>query len=211
MWIRFFLAAIRFFLAKANRFCECVRRSVHCRAQKPSGTSQNNKKKTHRSGEFLKMSIARIRGIALYKRSLWRKELDEAKIDMGLIDPFSQETLDYSLYMAVIEGNYKGIREMAAQGANVDLWLDGKASEPAGTLLHFAVRHGSLKTVIALLQLGADPFARDALNATPRDVAVSRQSGSRMRTVLKLWEQRKTAAPAEDAVISFETLLRTAS
>src|SRR5687768_1419792 len=100
------------------------------------------------------MSVARIRGVALYKRSSWRKELDEAKIDMGLSVPFTKETLDYSLYTAVIEDNYKGIREMAAQGADVDLWAEGKAGEPAGTLLHLAARHGSLRTVIALLQLG---------------------------------------------------------
>lgn len=157
------------------------------------------------------MSVARIRGVALYKRSSWRKELDEAKIDMGFVDPFSQETLDYSLYTAVIEDNYKGIREMIVQGANPNLWLDGKAGEPAGTLLHFAVRHGSLKTVITLLQLGADPFTRDALDATPRDAAMSRPSASRLKTVLKLWEQRKTAVPSENGAIPYEALLRTAS
>lgn len=127
------------------------------------------------------------------------------------MDPFAQETLDYSLYTAVIEGNYRGIREMAALGAHINMWIDGKAGEPAGTLLHFAVRHGSLRTVIALLQLGADPFAKDAVDATPRDIAQGKPSGSRLRTVLKLWEQRKTNPPAEDQVIAFETLLRNAS
>lgn len=157
------------------------------------------------------MSVAQFRGVALYKRSSWRKELDESKIDMGLMDPFSQEALDYSLHAAVIEDNYRGIREMIAAGANPNLWLDGKAGEPAGSILHFAVRHGSLKTVIALLQLGADPFAADALGATPRDTAQKKPAGSRLRTVLKLWEQRKTQAPADAAVVDFEELLRTAS
>ncbi len=96
-------------------------------------------------------------------------------------------------------------------GGNKNLWLDGKAGEPAGTLLHFATRHGSLKTVIALLQLGADPFAKDALGATPRDIAQTRPAGSRLRTVLKLWEQRKTMPPESDQVIAFEELLRSAS
>lgn len=157
------------------------------------------------------MSVALIRGVALYKRTTWRKELDEAKIDMGLMDPFSQETLDYSLYTAVIDDNYRGIREVTAMGANVNLWLDGKAGEPAGSLLHFAVRHASLKTVIALLQLGADPYTKDALGVTPRDLAQKRSFGSRLRTVLKLWEQRKANPPAQDNAIAFDELLRTGS
>jgi hypothetical protein len=124
------------------------------------------------------------------------------------MDPFSQEALDYSLYTAVIENNHKGIREMAQMGASPNMWLDGKAGEPAGTLLHFAVRHGTLKTVIALLQLGADPFAKDAVNRTPRDVSQERLTSSRIRTVLKLWEQRKSHPAQEERVIAFETLLR---
>jgi len=156
------------------------------------------------------MDIARIRGIALYKRSAWRKEIDEAKVDMGLADPFSQEMLDYSLYMAVIDNNYRAVREMAAMGADPDMWVDAKAGEPAGPLLHFAVRHSSLKAVIALLQLGANPLAKDALNATPRDAARG-LSGKRIRTVLRLWEQREALPVAEDAPIAFDELMKKAS
>ena len=157
------------------------------------------------------MSTAQFRGAALYKRSQWRKELDESKIDMGLIDPYSQEALDYSLYAAVVENNHRGIREMVQMGANPNMGVEASGGEVAGTLLHFAVRHASLKTVIALLQLGADPFARDALDQTPRDVARLRIAGGRMKTVLKLWEQRKTRPLPETTVIKFEELLREAS
>lgn len=155
------------------------------------------------------MSASRMQGVALYKRSRWRKELDDNKADMGLMPPYAQEILDYSLHTAAIENNYKAIREMVKMGANPDMWIDAHGGEPAGSLLHFAVRRCSLKTVIALLQLGADPFGRDALNATPRDVAQTKLSGSRMKTVLKLWEQRKVQpAIDEEKVIDFERLLR---
>jgi hypothetical protein len=158
------------------------------------------------------MSVAQIRGVALYKRNKWRKEFDENKVDMGMIDPFSQEVLDYSLYTAVIENSISGMREMVAMGADANMWLDGKAGEPAGSLLHFAVRHASLKTVISLLQLGADPLVRDAVNATPRDVAQGKLSAGRLRTVLKQWEQRSNSAAGDmQEVIAFDTLMKAAS
>lgn len=150
-----------------------------------------------------------VRGVALYKRSAWRRSLDEAKVEMDLARPFSQAQLDYSLHAAVIENNHRAIREMVEMGADPDMWIEAQAGEPAGTLLHFAVRHGTLKSVIALLQLGADPSARDALDATPRMAAQSRLSGQRMKTVLKLWEQRRARVHHNDnAVISFDKLLQ---
>lgn len=158
------------------------------------------------------MSVAQIRGVALYKRNKWRKEFDENKVDMGMIAPFSQDILDYSLYTAVIEDSLDGVREMVEIGANANMWLDGRAGEPAGSLLHFAVRHASLKTVIALLQLGADPLARDAVNATPRDVAQGKLSAGRLRTVLKQWEQRRNSAAGDvQEAIAFDTLMKAAS
>lgn len=157
------------------------------------------------------MSVAQIRGVALFKRNKWRREMDESKIDMGMIEAFSQEELNHSLHTAVVENNHRAIKEMVEAGADTNMSMPAQDGVPAGMLLHFAARHASLKSVIALLQLGADPFAKDDTGATPRDVAQDRLSGSRMRTVLKLWEQRKLRPAMDDNVIQFESLVRTGS
>lgn len=157
------------------------------------------------------MSVAQIRGVALYKRNKWRREMDESKIDMGMIEAFSSEELNFSLHAAVVENNHRAIKEMVEAGADTNMSMPAQDGMPAGTLLHFAARHASLKSVIALLQLGADPFAKDDAGSTPRDVAQDRLSGSRMRTVLKLWEQRKLRPAMDDNVIPFESLVRTGS
>lgn len=157
------------------------------------------------------MSVAQIRGVALFKRNKWRRELDENKIDMGMIEAFSSEELNFSLYTAVVENNHRAIKEMVEAGADTNMSMPAQDGMPAGMLLHFAARQASLKSVIALLQLGADPFAKDEAGLTPRDVAQDRLSGSRMRTVLKLWEQRKLRPAMDDNVIPFESLVRTGS
>lgn len=132
------------------------------------------------------MGVAQFRGAALHKRNQWRRELDESKIDMGLMDPFSQEMLDRSLIAAVDENSFKGVREMIDMGANPNV-DDGGAP-----LLHRAIRKGSLKTVIALLQSGANPQALDVSGRSARDVS-QESSSLRIRTVLKLWDVRSTA------------------
>ncbi|MBI1216184.1 MAG: hypothetical protein GC185_10245 [Alphaproteobacteria bacterium] len=137
-----------------------------------------------------------MKGIMARRRKYWRREIDESKVDMGLMAPLSPEALEYSLYVAVMENDYRAIAQMEAEGfiakgGNPDMWADGKLGEPSGPLLHFAVRHSTLKTVIALLHLGADPFARDASGTLPRDAALERPTGNRMRTVLELWEYKK--------------------
>lgn len=128
------------------------------------------------------------------RRQPWRREIDESKIDMGLLAPLSQEAMDMSLYAAVLEQDHETIRAMREFNANPNMRVDGKLGEPEGTLLHFAVRHGTLKTVIALLQIGADPLLADADGATPRMVAAQKATGSKMRTVLERWEKRLTMA-----------------
>lgn len=154
------------------------------------------------------MSISDVRGVALYKRTNWRKDLDDAKVEMGLMKPFSQDILDYSLYAAVIENNHKAVREMVMTGANPNLWLEGVGGKVAGTLLHFAVADSSLKAVIALLQLGADPFAKDALDRTPREVIKFKQAENRMKSVLKLWEQRHSRPAMNAEALAFNELLK---
>ena len=154
---------------------------------------------------------------ALYKRTPWRKELDEAKLDMGLMVPFSKERLNQSLVSAVLENNYRAVREMVAMGADQNFYPDAsywgvshqehsdRFIEDRGCLLHVAVRLGGLKTVIALLHAGADPFVRDAAGLTPRALAqqLAARDGysavySRMKTVLKIWEQRRRDAVNDD-------------
>lgn len=131
------------------------------------------------------MGVAQFRGAALHKRNQWRRELDESKIDMGLMDPFSQEMLDHSLIAAVDENSHKAVREMIDMGANPNVVENG---EP---LLHAAIRKGSLKTVIALLQTGANPHTLDAAGRSARDVS-QETSSLRIRTILKLWDVRAT-------------------
>ncbi|TAL35548.1 MAG: hypothetical protein EPN97_07185 [Alphaproteobacteria bacterium] len=130
-------------------------------------------------------------GAPRHRRQRWRREIDESKVDMGLIAPVSQEAIDLSLYAAVLDGDHQGIRDLAFMKPDANMRVYGKLGEPEGTLLHFAVRHGTLKTVIALLQLGADPLLKDSDGAIPREVAAQKATGSRMRTVLELWEKRK--------------------
>ncbi len=128
----------------------------------------------------------------LYFRSVWQRALDDNKIDMGLMSAPTQDQLDHDLVCAVVDHHHRGVADMVALGANVNRLL---LSPVKGTPLHLAVAQGTLKTVVTLLQAGADPFMPDAAGETPRDVAARRyaagHAGSgRIRTVLKLWEQR---------------------
>lgn len=128
----------------------------------------------------------------LYFRSAWQKTLDDNKIDMGLMPAPTQDQLDHDLVCAVVDHHHRGVGDMVALGANVNRML---LSPVKGTPLHLAVTQGTLKTVVTLLQAGADPFIADTAGDLPRDIATRRHaqghSGSgRMRTVLKLWEQR---------------------
>lgn len=134
-------------------------------------------------------------GAPRHRRHRWRRELDESKVDMGLIAPVSREAIDLSLYAAVLDSDHRGIRDLAFLKPDADMRVYGKLGEPEGTLLHFAVRHGTLKTVIALLQLGANPLLKDSDGALPREVAAQKATGRRMRTVLELWEKRKGPRP----------------
>lgn len=136
------------------------------------------------------------------RRAAFMREIGESKIDMGLMAPMSQDAMDASLYTAVLEDDHLAVRRMAGTKADPDMEADGKLGEPTGRLLHFAVRHASLKTVIALLHLGANPSLVDAEGRTPREVARERPAmARRMRTVLELWEKKQRAvlsAPAEN-------------
>lgn len=156
---------------------------------------------------------------ARHKRARWQREIGESKVDMGLLAPLSSEALEASLYSAVLDNDHQTIRDAVRLGADPDMAVDGKLGEPAGTLLHFAVRHANLKTVLALLQAGADAAAADAEGCTPKDVALQRPTGNRMRSVLELWEKKKDpafdsiAAPKEagfDEAVSFDSACKTA-
>lgn len=156
-----------------------------------------NEGRHKRLENYIEAKELHMKGILARRRKGWRRDIDESKIDMGLMAPLAPEALEYSLYLAVMDNDYRAIAKMAAEGfiakgGNPDMWADGKLGEPSGPLLHFAVRHATLKTVIALLNLGADPFARDAAGVLPRDAALERPTGNRMRTVLELWERKKT-------------------
>lgn len=129
----------------------------------------------------------------LYFRSAWQATLDDNKIDMGLMPAPSQDQLDHDLVCAVVDHHHRGVADMVALGANVNRML---LSPVVGTALHLAVVQGTLKTVVTLLQAGADPFIKDSNGDMPRDIATRRyaqgHNGSgRIRTVLKLWEARK--------------------
>lgn len=128
----------------------------------------------------------------LYFRSTWQKTLDENKIDIGVMLAPTQDQLDHDLVCAVVDHHHRGVADMVALGANVNRML---LSPVTGTPLHLAVTQGTLKTVVTLLQAGADPFLHDANGDMPRDIATRRhaeghQGSGRIRTVLKLWEQR---------------------
>ena len=129
----------------------------------------------------------------LYFRNAWQKTLDDNKIDMGLMPAPTQDQLDHDLVCAVVDHHHRGVADMAALGGNVNRML---LSPVRGTPLHLAVMQGSLKTLVTLLQAGADPFLQDADGKTARDLATARYTqghggSGRMRTVLKLWEQRR--------------------
>ena len=160
---------------------------------------------------------------ARHRRAKWQREIGESKVDMGLLAPLSPQALETSLYMAVLENDYQALRDAVRLGADPDMAVDGKLGEPAGTLLHFAVRHANLRTVLGLLQAGADAAALDAQGCTARDVALQRPGGTRMRNVLELWQQKKdpnfvstdraAADPAFDAIedaVTFDALSKTA-
>lgn len=161
---------------------------------------------------------------ARHRRARWQREIGESKVDMGLLAPLSPQALASSLYNAVLENDYQALRDAVRLGADPDMAVDGKLGEPCGTLLHFAVRHANLRTVLGLLQAGADPLVKDAEGCCARDVAAQRPGGTRMRNVLELWQQKKdphlavtaraVADPAVDAgfdeALSFDTLGRTA-
>lgn len=130
----------------------------------------------------------------LYFRSAWQKTLDENKIDLGVMSAPAQDQLDHDLVCAIADRHHRGVADMIALGADVNRRL---LSPIDGTPLHLAVVHGSLKTIVTLLQSGADPLLSNSRGETPRALTVRLQteghSGSgRMRTVLKLWEQRQS-------------------
>ncbi len=137
----------------------------------------------------------------LYFRSAWQQTLDDNKIDMGLMARPTQDRLDHDLVCAVVDHHHRGVADMVALGANVNRML---LSPVAGTPLHLAVAQGTLKTLVTLLQAGADPFIADANGDMPRDIAMRRHAqghsgAGRMRTVLKLWEQRHQQQRAANA------------
>lgn len=137
----------------------------------------------------------------LYFRSAWQATLDDNKIDMGLMPAPTQDQLDHDMVCAVVDHHHRGVADMVALGANVNRML---LSPVAGTPLHLAVTQGSLKTVVTLLQAGADPFIKDTNGDMPRDIATRRyaqgHSGAgRMRTVLKLWEARQRRVSDDSA------------
>lgn len=130
-------------------------------------------------------------GIPPERRQSWRAEINESKVDMGLIAPMGQLALDVSLYTAVLDNDHAAIRSLAAAGANPNMWVEGKLGEPEGTLLHFAARHAQMKTVISLLQAGADPMMKDGDGRIPRQVAAEMPTGNRLRSMLQLWEKKR--------------------
>jgi len=161
---------------------------------------------------------------ARHRRARWQREIGESKVDMGLLAPLSPRALQMSLYTAVLDNDHQAIRDTVRLGADPDMAVDGKLGEPAGTLLHFAVRHSTLKTVLALLQAGADAAAVDSDGNIAKDVALQRPTGNRMRSVIELWEKKKDvtldiatgAAAAEDvhsfdSAITFDALTRKAN
>ncbi|MDE1151910.1 MAG: hypothetical protein PW788_05165 [Micavibrio sp.] len=160
---------------------------------------------------------------ARHRRARWQREIGESKVDMGLLAPLSPRALEMSLYTAVLDNDHQAIRDAARLGADPDMPVDGKLGEPGGTLLHFAVRHCTLKTVLALLQAGADPLLADAEGNIAKDVALQRPTGNRMRSVIELWEKKKdvtldvtgSAAPEDahnfDGTVTFDALTRKAT
>ena len=144
--------------------------------------------------------MSQLQGSRLYFRSTWQKSLDDNKIDMGLMRAPTQDQLDHDLVCAVVDHHHRGVADMVAMGANVNRML---LSPVAGAPLHLAVTQGTLKTVVTLLQAGADPFLRNPNGQTARDIATARYSqghhgSGRMRTVLKLWEQRQRHRASDD-------------
>jgi hypothetical protein len=157
-------------------------------------------------------------GIPAERRQKWRAEIDESKVDMGLIAPMGQLALDVSLYTAVLDNDHAAIRALGTAPragsnlrANPNMWVEGKLGEPEGTLLHFAARHAQMKTVIALLQIGADPLIKDSDGRIPRQVAAEMPTGNRLRSMLQLWEKKRySPAPQHDQAADHEDVAQRA-
>lgn len=150
-------------------------------------------------------------GIPAERRQKWRAEIDESKVDMGLIAPMGQLALDVSLYTAVLDNDHAAIRALGTSGANPNMWVEGKLGEPEGTLLHFAARHAQMKTVIALLQIGADPLIKDGDGRIPRQVAAEMPTGNRLRSMLQLWEKKRySPAPKFESADEREDIAQSA-
>ncbi|MDD9899359.1 MAG: hypothetical protein OXT65_00070 [Alphaproteobacteria bacterium] len=133
----------------------------------------------------------------------WRAELEESKIDMGLIDPLASyigPSPTEAMRKAVMEDNAFVVKSLVTRGADAS----AIAEEDSGsTLLHVSAMRGHLRTVTALLQGGADPLAKDREGCTPRQRVVSDRAASGLKAVLKLWEGRKVndVAPAVETVV----------
>lgn len=141
------------------------------------------------------------------KRSHVLREIGESKIDMGLLAPMSQQALEMSLYMAVVEDDHEAVLSLKDSGVNPCMMADGKLGEPAGTLLHFAARHASLRTVAALLKIGADPAMTDEDGKTPYEAAADRPGSQRIRSVLEMQRERTMSqAPQQDDAVYLDLL-----
>lgn len=151
---------------------------------------------------------------ALYKRSDWRKGFDQAKIEMGLMPAYTAYDLNRSLLSAVLEKNHRAVREMVALGADPDqrTGIDFGEQGVWGSLLHIAVRLGSLKTVVALLHAGADPFARDSAGLMPRSLAQrfsfsGNTAGRKIWAALRQSEARSRGAVNDDKPLQGEAFV----
>ena len=60
-------------------------------------------------------------GAPRHRRHRWRREIDESKVDMGLIAPVSREAIDLSLYAAVLDSDHRGIRDLAFLKPDADM------------------------------------------------------------------------------------------
>jgi len=144
------------------------------------------------------MYLATCEGEVLYKRSRWRKGLEEAKIEMGLSQEYSQDDKDYSLLQALLENNRRAIREMSVLGANINMIVRPKSGRTMCSILHASVVLGDYKTVSLLLRLGANPLVRDSHGLSPRDYVLQGKKSGRIATVLKMWAQKRSKAVNDD-------------
>lgn len=141
--------------------------------------------------------------VPLYKRSTWQRELDESKIDMGLIPDYNQDDLDHSLFCAVREENLCAIYDMVEAGANPNLSMKPKDGDTLCSLLHIAALTGNIKVVQALLEGGADPMKLDSTGLTAGDYALKHRHNARVKALLKRWEKKITDPLNDDFPISF--------